>query len=174
MRLGRGAAFLVPGRLHRLELKHLAIYGAKLRRGYFGFQIQLVRSPKTLERHVFRNAASQFILIFKCNRPGGWVRSRTVSTWGEFVAAADPAANLRQGRPTDWASPSFSSHHEAARCRPRREARASCHDAADRAGARGRRDQQQQPCRHFEPARHPMKTGGYPNAPRTRGSIWDR
>ena len=26
--------------------------------------------------------------------------------WGEFVAAADPAANLRQGRPTDWASPS--------------------------------------------------------------------
>ena len=34
--------------------------------------------------------------------------------WGEFVASADPAANLRQGRPTDWAFPSFSSHHEAA------------------------------------------------------------
>jgi hypothetical protein len=32
----------------------------------------------------------------------------------------------------------------------------------DRAGARARRDQQQQPCRHFEPARHPIKTGGYP------------
>jgi hypothetical protein len=28
--------------------------------------------------------------------------------------AADPAANLRQGRPTDWASSSFLSHHEAA------------------------------------------------------------
>src|SRR5215472_12620551 len=34
--------------------------------------------------------------------------------WGEFVAPADPAANLRQRRPIDWASPSFSSHHEAA------------------------------------------------------------
>ena len=34
--------------------------------------------------------------------------------WGEFVAAADPTANLRQGRPTDWTSPSYSSHHEAA------------------------------------------------------------
>src|SRR5215831_615769 len=26
--------------------------------------------------------------------------------WGEFVAPADPAANLRQRRPTDWTSPS--------------------------------------------------------------------
>jgi len=56
-----------------LELKstpNLAIYGANLRRAYFGFQIQLVRSPETLKRRVFRNAASQFILIFECNRPG--------------------------------------------------------------------------------------------------------
>src|SRR5215469_9417376 len=44
--------------------------------------------------------------------------------WGEFVMSADPAANLRQGRLIDWASPSFSSHHEAAWRRPRREARA--------------------------------------------------
>ena len=62
----------------------LAIYGAKLRRGHFGFEIQLARSPKTLKRRVFRNAASQFILIFKCNRPGGWVRSRTVSHCTSF------------------------------------------------------------------------------------------
>jgi hypothetical protein len=34
--------------------------------------------------------------------------------WCEFVTPADPAANLRQGRPTDWPSPSFSSHHEGA------------------------------------------------------------
>jgi len=39
---------------------------------------------------------------------------------------ADPAADQRQGRPRDCTSPSFSSHHEAAWRRPRREARAPC------------------------------------------------
>jgi hypothetical protein len=46
--------------------------------------------------------------------------------WGEFVRSADPAADQRQGRPKDCTAPSFSSHHEAARRRPRREARAPC------------------------------------------------
>src|SRR3954454_9892598 len=35
--------------------------------------------------------------------------------WGEFVTCADPAADQRQGRPTDCTAPSFLSHHEAAR-----------------------------------------------------------
>src|SRR5436190_713662 len=39
---------------------------------------------------------------------------------------ADPAADQRQGRPLDCTSPPFSSHHEAAWRRPRREARAPC------------------------------------------------
>jgi len=34
--------------------------------------------------------------------------------WGGFVASADPAADQRQGRPKDWAFPSFSIHDEAA------------------------------------------------------------
>src|SRR6266705_320780 len=46
--------------------------------------------------------------------------------WGEFAMAADPAADQRQGRPKDCTAPSFSSHHEAAWRRPRREARAPC------------------------------------------------
>src|SRR6202023_1449940 len=46
--------------------------------------------------------------------------------WGEFVGSADPATDQRQGRPKDCTAPSFSSHHEAASRRPRREARAPC------------------------------------------------
>src|SRR4249920_3340581 len=46
--------------------------------------------------------------------------------WGEFVGSADPAADQRQGRPKDCTAPSFSSHHEAAWRRPRREARTPC------------------------------------------------
>ena len=46
--------------------------------------------------------------------------------WGEFVGSAEPAADQWQGRPKDCTAPSFSSHHEAARRRPRREARAPC------------------------------------------------
>src|SRR6266851_3264730 len=41
-------------------------------------------------------------------------------------SAAVPAADQRQGRPKDCTAPSFSSHHEAAWRRPRREARAPC------------------------------------------------
>src|SRR5437879_6177551 len=46
--------------------------------------------------------------------------------WGEFARSVDLAADQRQGRPLDCTSPPFSSHHEAAWRRPRREARAPC------------------------------------------------
>src|SRR5258707_14411020 len=46
--------------------------------------------------------------------------------WGEFVRSLDPATDQRQGRPKDCTTPSFSSHHEAASRRPRREARTPC------------------------------------------------
>jgi hypothetical protein len=46
--------------------------------------------------------------------------------WGEFVMAAAPAADQRQRAPDRLYLPSFSSHHEAASRRPRREARAPC------------------------------------------------
>jgi hypothetical protein len=50
----------------------------------------------------------------------------TYGGWGEFARSADPAAGPRQGRPLDCTASSFSSHHGAARRRPRREARAPC------------------------------------------------
>src|ERR1700730_15432758 len=45
---------------------------------------------------------------------------------GEFVLTADLAARQRQKRLKDCTSPSFSSHHDVAWRRPRREARAPC------------------------------------------------
>ena|SRR5271167_256824 len=48
-----------------------------------------------------------------------------------LLSSLDPAADQRQGRPKDCTAPSFSSHHEAARRRPRREARAPWASSAE-------------------------------------------